>query len=109
VIGILAIEMVGGVYCPLSPRDPQDRLQSLLEQTQSRFVLVHHLTKTMFKMNVLSVDIGSILTSNDIEKDSDTDLLATVLVVLDDIAYIIFTSGSTGIPKAVSNETNTIY
>ena len=24
----MAIEMVGGVYCPLSPRDPQHRLHS---------------------------------------------------------------------------------
>ena len=34
---MLAIEMAGGVYCPLSPQDPQHRLQSLLEQTQSHF------------------------------------------------------------------------
>ncbi|CAF1356610.1 unnamed protein product, partial [Adineta steineri] len=44
VIGIMSIEMAGGVYCPLSPRDPQHRLHSLVEQTQSRLVLVHHLT-----------------------------------------------------------------
>ena len=105
---MLAIEMAGGVYCPLSPRDPQHRLQSLLEQTQSRFVLVHHLTRTKFQMNVTSTDIDSVLTSNDIESDNNLDLLAIVLLTLNDIAYIIFTSGSTGIPKAVSNETNTI-
>ncbi|CAF4127784.1 unnamed protein product, partial [Adineta steineri] len=28
VIGIMGIEMVGGVYCPLSPRDPQHRLHA---------------------------------------------------------------------------------
>ncbi|CAF1591220.1 unnamed protein product, partial [Adineta steineri] len=41
VIGIMGIEMAGGVYCPLSPRDPQHRLHALVEQTQSRLVLVH--------------------------------------------------------------------
>ena len=46
---MMAIEMVGGVYCPLSPRDPQHRLHALLQQTQSRLVLVHHLTKTKFQ------------------------------------------------------------
>ena len=42
---MMAIEIVGGVYCPLSPRDPQHRLYALVEQTQCRFVLVHHPTK----------------------------------------------------------------
>ncbi|CAF4106619.1 unnamed protein product, partial [Rotaria sordida] len=48
VIGMMAIEMAGGVYCPLSPRDPQHRLHGLVEQTHSRLVLVHHLTKKKF-------------------------------------------------------------
>jgi non-ribosomal peptide synthetase component F len=105
---MLAIEMAGGAYCPLSPRDPLHRLGSLLEQTQSRFVLLHHLTRSKFQMNVISTDIDSVLASNDIESDGSLDLLATVLVTPDDIAYIIFTSGSTGIPKAVSIKTNSI-
>ena len=37
----MAIEMVGGIYCPLSPHDPQQRLHTLVQQTQSRLVLVH--------------------------------------------------------------------
>jgi len=105
---MLAIEMVGGVYCPLSPRDPQHRLQSLLEQSQSRIVLVHHLTRTKFQMNVISTDIDSMLVTSDIKSDNDLDLLTTVWVALNNIAYIIFTSGSTGTPKAVSNQTNTV-
>ncbi len=104
---MLAIEMAGGVYCPLSPRDPQHRLQSLLEQSQSRFVLVHHLTTTKFQMNAISTDIDSVLVTSDIKSDNDVDLFSTVLVVPDNIAYIIFTSGSTGTPKAVSSQTNT--
>ncbi len=105
---MLAIEMVGGVYCPLSPRDPQHRLQSLLEQSQSRIVLVHHLTRTKFQMNVISTDIDSVLVTSDIKSDNDLDLLTTVWVAPNNIAYIIFTSGSTGTPKAVSNQTNTV-
>jgi non-ribosomal peptide synthetase component F len=106
---MLAIGIVGGVYCPLSPRDPQHRLQSLLEQTQSRSVLVHYLTKTKFEHDSLSTDIDSVLLNNDIKINSDIDLLTTVLVTPDDIAYIIFTSGSTGTPKAVSNQMNIIF
>jgi len=105
---MLAIEMVGGVYCPLSPRDPQHRLQSLLEQSQSRSVLVHHLTRTKFQMNVISTDIDSVLATNDINSNNGDDLLANVLVGPNNIAYIIFTSGSTGTPKAVSNQMNVV-
>jgi non-ribosomal peptide synthetase component F len=105
---MLAIEMAGGVYCPLSPRDPQHRLRSLLQQSQSRSVLVHHLTRTKFQMNVISTDIDSALVTNDVHSDNDVDLLATVLVTPNDISYIIFTSGSTGTSKAVSNHRNSV-
>jgi non-ribosomal peptide synthetase component F len=106
---MLAIEMAGGVYCSLSPQDPQHRLQSLLQQTQSRSVLVHHWTKNKFQMTDISINIDSILINNDIEiKDDDVNLLTSVWITLDDIAYIIFTSGSTGAPKVVSDPTKTL-
>ncbi|CAF4254780.1 unnamed protein product, partial [Adineta steineri] len=101
VIGIMAIEMAGGVYCPLSPRDPQHRLHALVEQTQSRLVLVHELTKTKFDDNIISLDIDSILNVNNMDSDMSYNYLSSVKVKGKKIAYIIFTSGSTGIPKAV--------
>ena len=105
---MMAIEMVGGVYCPLSPRDPQHRLHALVEQTQSRLVLVHHLTTTKFKDNIILLNIDSILNSNDFKTNVDIGLLSTIIVTRNNIAYIIFTSGSTGIPKGVSNETSAV-
>ncbi|CAF1400412.1 unnamed protein product [Adineta steineri] len=101
VIGIVAIEMSGGVYCPLSHRDPAHRLHALTQQTQSRLVLVHDLTKTKFDDDIVSFDINSILTVNNMEVNIDIDQLSSIRVALDDLAYIIFTSGSTGKPKAV--------
>ncbi|CAF4095849.1 unnamed protein product, partial [Adineta steineri] len=97
VIGLMGIEMAGGVYCPLSPRDPQHRLYALVQQTQSHLVLVHHLTKTKFDNDIVSFDIDSILNVNDIDKED----LSNVIVKGEEIAYTIFTSGSTGTPKAV--------
>ncbi|CAF1347236.1 unnamed protein product [Adineta steineri] len=101
VIGIMSIEMAGGVYCPLSPRDPQHRLHTLVKQTQSRLVLVHHLTETKFEDDIVSLDIGSILDISYMNSDMDSDCLSTVILKDEEIAYIIFTSGSTGTPKAV--------
>ncbi|CAF4053902.1 unnamed protein product [Rotaria sordida] len=69
VIGIMAIEMAGGVYCPLSPRDPEHRLHMLVEQTRSQLVLVHHLTKNKFNGSIISVGIDSMLIDNELKGD----------------------------------------
>ena len=58
---MMAIEMSGGVYCPLSPRDPQHRLHELVQQTRSPLVLTHFLTRTKFNENIISLDIDSVL------------------------------------------------
>jgi non-ribosomal peptide synthetase component F len=100
----MAIEMAGGVYCPLSPPDPERRLHALVKQARSHLVLLHYLTKMKFENNVISVDIDLILTNNDVESDADVDRLSNVLATPENIAYIIFTSGSIGTPKAVSHE-----
>ncbi|CAF4035172.1 unnamed protein product, partial [Adineta steineri] len=113
VIGIMGIEMAGCVYCPLSPRDPQHRLHALTQQTQSRLVLVHHLTKTKFNDDIISLDIDSVITSCTSECVIDVNRLSKVITVSDDVAYIIFTSGSTGTPKAAQtrhrNFTNFVH
>ncbi|CAF1567354.1 unnamed protein product, partial [Adineta steineri] len=101
VIGMMAIEMSGGVYCPLSPRDPQHRLDTLMKQTESRLVLVHWLTKTKFNNEIVSIDIYSTWINNYIISDVTIDLLSSITVTSSNIAYIIFTSGSTGIPKPI--------
>ncbi|CAF1547996.1 unnamed protein product, partial [Adineta steineri] len=100
VIGIMAIEVVGGVYCPLSPRDPQHRLYALIQQTRSRLVLVHWLTKMKFNNDILLIDIRPMLLNNEAKSDVNVDWLSSITVTPNNIAYIIFTSGSTGIPKA---------
>ncbi len=108
-IGILAIAMSGGVYCPLSPRDPQHRLEALLVQTKSTFILVHHITKTKFQANIISIDIECILFTDDIISANNVNLLTNIFVTPNNIAYIIFTSGSTGTPKAVSTQINIFF
>ncbi|CAF1199291.1 unnamed protein product [Adineta steineri] len=101
VIGIMAIKMSGAVYCPLSPRDPQHRLHALIQQTESRLVLVHCLTKSKLNNDIFLIDIESILFDNNVKNNVNVNQLSSIIVTPDDIAYIIFTSGSTGTPKAV--------
>ena len=53
----MAIQMTGGIYCPLSPRDPPYRLTALVQQTQSRLVLVHWPTRTKVNDNSVTIFI----------------------------------------------------
>jgi non-ribosomal peptide synthetase component F len=103
VIGMMSIEMIGGVYCPLSPRDPEHRLDTLLQQTQSRLVLVHSLTKTKFNSDIISLDINLLVHFDNPCDKGDIKQLHNVKITVENIAYTIFTSGSTGTPKAVSH------
>ena len=97
----MAIETIGGVYCPLSPRDPEHRLHSLLQQTKTRLVLIHGPMKTKFNDVAISLDIDSVLTKNAVENDVNVYQLSDVIITSKSLAYTIFTSGSTGTPKAV--------
>jgi non-ribosomal peptide synthetase component F len=103
VIGMVAIEMIGGVYCPLSPRDPEHRLHALLQQTESQLVLVHYLTNPKFNDTFISINIDSLLINSNAESDIDLNIFSSIVISSDNIAYIAFTSGSTGTPKAVSS------
>lgn len=94
--------MAGAVYCPLSSRDPEHRLQTLIEQTQSRVVLVHNLTRDKIKDGDIICDVDVVLNTDNPINDNDLDRLSCITMTPENIAYIIFTSGSTGIPKAVS-------
>jgi non-ribosomal peptide synthetase component F len=98
----MSIEMIGSVYCPLSSRDPQHRLYALLQQTQSRLLLVHWLTNTKFNDDIISLDVDLMFYYNHIYNNYDLTTLSNVEVTPENISYTIFTSGSTGTPKAVS-------
>ncbi|CAF1581586.1 unnamed protein product, partial [Adineta steineri] len=101
VIGIMGIEMAGGVYCPLSPRDPQHRLHTLIQQTQSRLVLVHHSTTLKFSSEIVLCNVDFIWTVGHINSSIIIDHLPEIVVMAENIAYIVFTSGSTGTSKGV--------
>ena len=97
----MAIEMVGGVYCPLSPRDPEFRLNQLIEQMDRPLVFVHWLTKRKFMNKSHLSNLDMILMNYGTNIDAYLRQLFDVIPT-DNMAYIIFTSGSTGLPKAVS-------
>ncbi|CAF4114331.1 unnamed protein product, partial [Adineta steineri] len=102
-IGMLSIIMAGGSYCPLSPRDHEHRLQSLIEQTRSNIVLVDWTTQNKFEDKTMMININTMIINNNNEtiNTNHLDLFSTFTINSKNVAFVIFTSGSTGTPKAV--------
>ncbi|CAF4310283.1 unnamed protein product, partial [Adineta steineri] len=92
--------MVGSAYCPLSLRDPPQRLQALVNQTQSRSVLVHASTPAVFTSDNLTLDIDCVIRLEERFSEINLNELSSVSITPENVVFVIFTSGSTGIPKA---------
>lgn len=95
VVSMLGVMKAGAIYVPLSPDNPDERNEYILEDTQAKFILTD--LSTNEKVNLLNQKIPKELYARIEEKE----LLVKPNVIPTDIAYIIYTSGSTGRPKGV--------
>jgi amino acid adenylation domain-containing protein len=97
IIGLLGILKAGGVYLPLDPAYPKERLDFMLEDARALLVLSQEKIVEGFperKYEVICLDSGeTFMTESGENLDGDTTSA--------DFAYVIYTSGSTGRPKGV--------
>ncbi|MHC0067443.1 SDR family NAD(P)-dependent oxidoreductase [Nostoc sp. UIC 10890] len=98
IVGLLGILKAGGVYVPLDPNYPQERLAFMQEDSNVHIILTQR--PLLEKISPQNAHIVCL--------DRDRDVIAREGVenldrqtTLDDLAYAIYTSGSTGKPKAV--------
>ncbi len=98
-IGLLGILKAGGVYVPLDPQAPADRLAFLLTDTQMPILLTQQRLLARlpaYSGQVLCLDRDwSPLISQYGEHNPPSRVQA------ENLAYVIYTSGSTGQPKGV--------
>ncbi len=95
VVGILGILKAGGVYMPLDPSLPAERLSFMLADTRPPVVVVQpHLAERL-----PPDDIPHLLLDLALLDEGPAEPLAPPQP--DHLAYIIYTSGSTGNPKGV--------
>lgn len=105
IISILAILKAGGVYVPIDPNYPDERLKIILNDTQAPLLITH----SKFSARFLSYK------GHQFFVDKSAKLLAKIstmnlsnLTNEHNLAYVIYTSGSTGIAKGVMIEHHSV-
>lgn len=97
VIGILGILRSGNGYVPIEGSFPQKRIQYILEDLQSKYVVTNNLYESLF-------DIAKTVNLDVFEYNLQNAAVINVKISPTDLAYCIYTSGTTGVPKGVINE-----
>ncbi|MBC7525485.1 MAG: amino acid adenylation domain-containing protein [Flavobacterium sp.] len=89
-VAILAILKCGATYVPIDFEMPQDRVQAVMNDIKTLYVITSHQTT-----------IEGIVVTNIPFETKNVNLYREPVFSPDDYAYVLFTSGSTGKPKGI--------
>ncbi len=93
IIGLIAILKCGATYLPIDPEYPEERVSYMLENSETKFVLVNHKTEKYIPDKCSKIDVEKVENNN----------TANINLKINEnsLVYLIYTSGSTGKPKGV--------
>jgi amino acid adenylation domain-containing protein len=97
VVGLLAVLKAGGVYLPLDPALPKERMTFILEDSRAPVLL----TERRFIARLPEHHAKTVCLDSDWETMEESEDNPANLCRPENLAYIIYTSGSTGRPKGV--------
>jgi len=101
-LGLLGILKAGAAYVPIDPAYPEDRINYILKDAQTKFIICEKNTKALFHS---AKNVTCILLD---ERESVLAGLSTeapqIVPGPENLMYTIYTSGSTGRPKGVMNQ-----
>ncbi|MCG3753038.1 MULTISPECIES: amino acid adenylation domain-containing protein [unclassified Amycolatopsis] len=101
---VLAVFKAGGVYLPIEPHFPTDRIATTLRRADCELVLTEPGSTTTLRKAVESLPgVRTLFVDAAYEENHSEDDLG-VAVESGQLAYIYFTSGSTGEPKGAMCE-----
>ena len=99
IITILAILKAGGIYVPLDPNYPHERLKYMLNDAQLKIVLVQsHLYQQLPFHGLKAIIVDTVWNTLTTYSDASLGYIADA----SHLAYIMYTSGSTGKPKGIA-------
>lgn len=98
IVGLLGILKAGGVYVPLDPAYPKERLAFILEDAEVPVILTQGALLTGLPEHYAKV----VCLDSDSEAITQTSAENPVCLTMpENLAYVIYTSGSSGQPKGV--------
>ena len=113
VISMLGVLKAGGVYVPLDPQAPADRIGYIIANCGIRVLITNHERRTALTSETLEL-LECCISTDQGENGKDgkmvpwshlaefpADHAPAVNLIETDLAYILYTSGSTGRPKGV--------
>ena len=101
---VLAVFKAGGVYLPIEPHFPADRIAAMLTRAGCRLVLTEPGSTATLDQAVKSLPNTETLHIEAAYGEDGADSDLGIDVAPDQLAYIYFTSGSTGEPKGAMCE-----
>ena len=101
---VLAVFKAGGVYLPIEPHFPADRIGRMLSRAGCRLVLTEPGSTATLDQALMSLPEARVLFVESACREDHADSDLGIEVAQDQLAYIYFTSGSTGEPKGAMCE-----
>ncbi|MFI8951529.1 amino acid adenylation domain-containing protein [Streptomyces sp. NPDC053750] len=101
---VLAVFKAGGVYLPVEPHLPAERIKSMLTRAECRLVLTELAGTGTLQAALASMPAVRVLLTDTAYEEGHAACDLGVDVAPDQLAYIYFTSGSTGEPKGAMCE-----
>lgn len=106
IIGLLAILKCGATYLPVDPDYPNGRISYMLENSNTKIVLVNNETEKNLSVDYCRVNISL---DNNLYKTRKGRRNLGLEINPNSLAYVIYTSGSTGKPKGVMIKHNNLH
>ncbi len=102
ILAFLAIMKAGAAYIPIDPIFPPERVDYILEESESSLLLYNDNLIKNCNSNISSFEITEeAILLLEKEYEGKESLWEKPLIQGKDVAYVIYTSGSTGTPKGV--------